>query len=156
MKPVKGICIECEKTCVYLGVEPKEKWLANKSKSLCKYHNDKRKRKDKPTKQYVRKITGELEMFKEIWAERQHYSDVSGEYLGDTLKPHFFAHVLPKGSYGKYRLKKENIILLTEKEHTQLDHAVHEIKDDPKWEFVFRLREDLEIKYNQEMKVRKL
>lgn len=156
MKPTKGICVECEKTCVYLGVEPKEKWLSNKSKSLCEYHNNKRKRKDKPTKQYVRKKTGELEMFKEIWEERQHYSEVSGTYLGEDLDVSFFAHILPKGSYPKYRLRKENIILLTKKEHTQLDHAVQEIKDNPDWEFIFRLREDLERQYNEEMKVKKL
>lgn len=156
MKKSKGFCKDCVERCEYLGIEPKEKWLVNKSKSLCDYHNKKRKQKNKPTKQYVKKATGELEMFKEIWSEREHVSEVSGEYLGEVLKPIFFAHVLPKGSYGKYRLRKENIILLTEKEHVQLDHAVQEIKDNPDWEFVFRLREDLKRQYNEEMKVKKL
>jgi len=156
MKPTKGYCKDCVEQCEYLGVEPKEKWLANKSKGLCKYHNDKRKKKDNPTKNYVRKKTGELDMFQEIWAERQHYSEVSGEYLGETLDVSFFAHILPKGTYGNYRLRKENIILLTKKEHYQLDHAVHEIKDKEEWEFVFRLRKDLKIQYNQEMKVKKI
>lgn len=156
MKPVKGFCKDCVEVSEMLGVKPQEKWLANKSKALCKYHNEKRKKKDKPTKNFIRKKTGELDMFEEIWDERQHVSEVSGEPLGDILDPWFFAHLLPKGSYPAYRLRKENIILLTKKEHTQLDHSVHTIKNDPNWEFVFRLRDDLKIQYNQEMKVKKV
>lgn len=68
-------------------------------------------KKTKPIKRsplkHKRKATGEMEVFKEIWAEREHICQVTGIRLTeDTVH---FSHLLPKGKYPKLRLVKENI-----------------------------------------------
>jgi hypothetical protein len=70
--------------------------------------------KPKPLKS---KSTGQMVVFREIWEERSHVSEVSGEPLGDVLQPIFCSHLLPKGTYKKYRLDKRNIVLKTPDEH---------------------------------------
>lgn len=154
MKPIKGICKECLKEAEELDIQPEEKWIANKSRMLCLYHNEKRKADGKKKRTYKRRVTGEGELFKEIWAEREHRSFVSGVRL-KYFDVSCFAHLIPKGSYPAYRLRKENIILLTPDEHHKFDHASHEIKDDPKWKKVFEMVEELKRKYNEEFKIKK-
>ena len=65
-----------------------------------------------------------LEIFKEIWMEREHVSFVSGR---DILwfSPSCFAHVLPKGEgfFPEYKFRKENIVLVTIEEHGLIDHG---------------------------------
>lgn len=73
-----------------------------------------------------RKPTGELSMFKEIWNERPHISFLTGENLDKYENGFFiscFAHVFSKKAYPELRLDKENIILLTPKEHLLLDQG---------------------------------
>jgi len=72
----------------------------------------------------VRKPTGELDLFREIWNTRQRVSFLSGLPIR-FFDVKNFAHVLPKGQnkFPKYKLKKENIILLTDMEHHLLDHG---------------------------------
>ncbi len=68
----------------------------------------------------MKKSTGELKLFKEIWEEREHKSELSGDPLFEMNNPQWicqFLHILPKGTYPHYRLKKENIILGTVDEH---------------------------------------
>ena len=83
------------------------------------------KSKNKPIKK-----TGELNIFIEIWNEREHISFLSGKYLnyqaGQKFWINCFAHVLPKGKYPLFRLNKDNIILLTPAEHYLLDFGTHE------------------------------
>jgi len=69
----------------------------------------------------VKKPTGELELFKEIWAERIHYCKVTEEYLGSEPKVSFFSHLLPKGAYPAFRLRKDNIWLMTPEIHHEWD-----------------------------------
>lgn len=65
------------------------------------------------------------EMFLWIWESREHVSELTGE---DLLPPshsqwHWqFLHVLPKGSYPKYKLNPDNILLGTPTEHTNQEH----------------------------------
>ncbi len=96
-----------------------------------------------------RRPTGELNLYKEIWDERPHKSEVSGEPI-----PFFhvwcFSHILPKGLYPKYRLNKENIIIKTPKEHYDWGNRRHKLKDDPNWAPVFELYETLKQQYVQE------
>lgn len=56
-------------------------------------------------------------LYKEIWAERPHYSEVSGKYLGKEPMLWMFDHLLEKSKYPHLRLEKDNIILVTFEEH---------------------------------------
>jgi hypothetical protein len=87
----------------------------------------------------------QLDLFKEIWAERPHVSFVSGKpvyFIAWT-----FAHVLSKGAYPAFKLKKENIILLTPEEHYKLDHETHKAKADKSFDKVFELASKLKTEY---------
>lgn len=60
------------------------------------------------------------EMFDWIWENRPHESELTGEPL--LSKKHFkwhwqFLHVLPKGSYPKFKLDPRNIMLALPDEH---------------------------------------
>ncbi len=116
-------------------------------KGYCKHHQYLRTdKKPKPLKQTrikkEYKPTGELALFKEIWAERPHFCFVSGKKL-----PHFdvrlFAHVIPKGNSPNMRLDKNNIVLLTPSNHYLYDHCVHQAKKLPMFDKLFELRQEL-------------
>ena len=83
-------------------------------------------------------------MFREIWEEREHCCEVCGVYL-----PHFdhwsFSHCLSKGAYGKFRLLKENIILMCRQHHIQYDNG--STINDPKFKWVLEKKEKLKQKY---------
>lgn len=57
------------------------------------------------------------EFFLEIWKERPHYSEVSGEYLGESPLSYHFDHLLEKSKYPSLQFEKENIALVTFEEH---------------------------------------
>lgn len=59
-----------------------------------------------------RKPTGELQLFKEIWSEREHKCEVCESFIHEP-SPSNFAHILAKGTYGKFRLLKDNIAILS-------------------------------------------
>ena len=88
------------------------------------------------------------ELFRHVWETRVHRSEVSGQPLGEEMNAWFFAHVLPKGSYGLYKLKPFNITLLTPDEHTLYDHQTHKAKVLPEFQWLFLYREHLTRKYN--------
>lgn len=97
------------------------------------------------------KPTGELEVFREIWDERPHKSEVSGEPLFDIDHHQWinqFSHILPKGKYGRYRLLKRNIKLVTPKEHSDYGEAEYMVRNDERWAWVFELRDKLKQEYN--------
>lgn len=97
---------------------------------------------------YKRKPTGELEVFKSIWSERPHFSQVSGKFLGDDLNVSFFSHILPKSHYKRFRLNKQNIVLKTEEEHFKWENQSWKLKDLPEWQWVFELKQSLKEQYN--------
>lgn len=117
-----GICSKC--TGEFL--------IVNKTFKLCdtcnykrlhkgksKYEVSKEKERSK-AKTYKTKPTGELELFKEIWLERPHKSELSGENLLSPTNLKWinqFLHVLPKSLYPKFRLNKDNILLGLPEEH---------------------------------------
>lgn len=160
MKLKKGICTECKKVCDDLGISAPEKWIVNKSKNLCEYHNktkvipaDNAKRRS-TLKKHFRKPTGEAELFKEIWNDlepEQRVSFVTGFPLPDQheMRSYYFSHVLSKGSRPSLRLVKKNIVLMTLKEHQLWETGKHKIKSDPKlfrvWKKVFDLAEELKL-----------
>ena len=119
----------------------------------CKYHqymrDDLKARKDNvisnsihSSKQKMIKPkkanTGELELFKKIWSERPHVSELSGKEIR-IFDPHSFHHLLTKQAYPEHRLVSDNIVILTRAEH----NAAHSyswqqlIEMDSKWEKLY-------------------
>lgn len=145
IKRKHGICSECGK----------EGLLFRSGPPLCYYHAMQYKKQKYIEKQKtkggkkppVRKRTGEMDVFIEIWNERPRKSEISGEDLGNILKPIFFSHVLSKGAYPSLRLDKRNIVLKTLEEHQLWEFGKHKIKDDPKWKWVFERKEQLKREY---------
>lgn len=129
------------------------------SNCYAKEYNERRKQKmKKGTLVYKakpdssRKETGELKLFLEIWNERPRISEVSGKPLGNVFKVIFFSHICPKGTYPKYRLRKENIVLKTEQEHFDWHNKAKSdlIKEHTGWQRIFDLKEELAQKYRDE------
>ena len=67
------------------------------------------------------KKRSDKDFFMEIWNERPHKSEVSGEPLGDEPLAHFFSHVCGKGAHPSIRYEKRNIMLMTLDEHHTWD-----------------------------------
>ena len=89
------------------------------------------------------KIETMRNLFLEIWKERKHYSEVSGEYLGSEPLSTFFHHILPKSKYPELEYDKSNIILLSLLEHESVENDMY------RFEEVNRRRIELLNKINQ-------
>ena len=89
------------------------------------------------------KIETMRNFFLEIWKEREHYSEVSGDYLGKEPLSTFFHHILPKEKYPAEAYDKSNIILLTLDEHTNVEADMYRYAE------VNKRREQLLNKINQ-------
>lgn len=89
------------------------------------------------------KIETMRNFFLEIWKERKHYSEISGDYLGSEALSTFFHHILPKEKYPDEAYNKSNIILLTLDEHTNVEADMY------RYEEVNRRRIELLNKINQ-------
>jgi hypothetical protein len=99
-------------------------------------------------------------MFLEIWEERPHKSFVSGKnldvYRRGTFFVNLFAHVLGKGAFPRYKLNKENIVLLTPQEHHLLDAGTKDQREryaeqnNCSWEKLYELKEKLKQQYYNE------
>lgn len=100
--------------------------------------------KRSPLKKKAKEPTGEKEVFLQIWNERPHVSQVSGDPLGEEPNVWFFAHLLGKKAYPKFRLKKQAIYLMTPDEHYEYDHGSPEGSE---WDKVFELKDQLKIEY---------
>ena len=120
------------------------------ARGKCRIH-DKGKPKSKP-----KKATGEKIVFEMIYEERPHISFISGLHV-DCIA-HNFAHVLSKGSYPKFRLRKDNIVFLTPEEHHLYDFGTEEdrvryvdrMKEDGidvDWDKLYSLRDKLKLEY---------
>jgi hypothetical protein len=106
---------------------------------------------------FAPKPTGELVMFEIIWNSRMRVSYLSGKSLEHYYRTDFwinlFAHVLAKGRYPKFRLKMENVILLTPEEHFMFDQGYKELRDKYAkengcdWQKVYDLEEKLRKEY---------
>jgi hypothetical protein len=102
-------------------------------------------KKEKKHFKSKRKPTGELELYNQIWRDRPHISQFSGEKLIE-MNVCFFLHVLPKSNYPKFRLYKPNIWLGTFDEHYIQTNLPRE-----KWIPSFRVQwEELETKLKSE------
>lgn len=68
------------------------------------------------------KKKGELELFKQIWRDRPHKSQVSGAPISE-FSPVIFSHILSKGAYPGFRLYRKNIWIITPGEHYMWEHG---------------------------------
>lgn len=143
----KKICAGCGKeTYIY-------------AKHLCPYCYQKSKIRTHTTGRLTmkRKVTGEGEMFEDIWATRvPHVSAVSNkpisEYEYRTRK--CFAHVIPKKGYPKFRLNPENIEYLTWSEHTFWDNRTEDelkvrIARGEDWAYMIKRESDIKALYQE-------
>jgi hypothetical protein len=68
------------------------------------------------------KFKTQSEMFNYIWDTRPHYSELSDKELlqPNAINWHWqFLHVLPKGSYPKWKFESDNILLALPDEHAR-------------------------------------
>ncbi len=81
-----------------------------------------------PQKKYVykRKKTGEADLFKTIWDQREHKCTNCQIGLGDEMNVFYFAHIVPKGREPSLRLDSNNIRLLCKLCHITFDHGTKE------------------------------
>lgn len=66
------------------------------------------------------------DLFMEIWRERPHVSEVSGEVIFSPPSSANFHHILHKEIYKELMYCKENIIILTIDEHTNCHNGIIE------------------------------
>ncbi len=126
------------------------------SKKKCKYCSQRATRGDFCWKHAPKKKTGEANVFEQIWGERPHFSQISGERLlekgekfdsaGKDLWYSQFSHILTKGAYGKLRKDKRNIILKTCDEHRIWEFETHKCTG-AKWAWVHELKQELKERY---------
>lgn len=82
------------------------------------------------------------QFFIEQWNTRPNYSEISGEYLGNSYSSIYLHHILPKSKYSEACFDEENIVFLTADEHASIELDMY------KYEKVNKKRELLKIKYN--------
>lgn len=127
-----GLCQECASRASY---EANKRGLASKPSSAAKSE-----RKYAKSTVWRRKTTGEAEMFRKIWDERPHVSQISGKKLldhGHRFWYSQFAHIVSKGARPEMRLDPDNIVLMTFEEHFTWDNHRHLLKDKEEWRWLF-------------------
>lgn len=100
------------------------------------------------------KSTKELALFKQIYKERGGKSEISGVPLMPPGTPRFhcqFAHILSKGAFPNFRLLKENVVLMTEREHQIYDFEGTEGRTEYDW--VNEKKEELKSRYFSQRKL---
>jgi hypothetical protein len=88
------------------------------------------------------------EFFLEIWMERPHVSEVSGNPLGHEPLTFHFSHVLSKGAEPAAKFDKENIMLMTLEEHQTWENFKATIRNNPRWDHVLQRAVEMKRKYN--------
>lgn len=103
--------------------------------------------KNKDPKTGFKKPTGELQMFKEVFKERGGKCQVTGRVI--EFHPMSFLHILSKGAYPAFRLKKENIYMVIPDIHDLYDNAskLHLLSKYPKAEIIYHKKDELKIEY---------
>lgn len=83
-----------------------------------------------------------LLFFQELWKKRRHYSEVSGEFLGNQFSTIYQHHILGKKKYPEASFDEENIVFLTAQEHSSVELNKN------KYEEINKRRIILNKKYN--------
>lgn len=137
----KKICDGCQKE-TYIFSRGRCQACAKASYSRPKQSGAKTKFSGNPKRN--NKKTGEIIIFREIWEERPHKCEVCSVYL--PVFDHWnYAHCLSKGSHGKFRLNKDNIILMCRKCHSQYDNG--SVVNDKSFKWVLEKKEKLKQQY---------
>lgn len=74
--------------------------------------------------------------------KREHYSEVSGEFLGNNFSTIYLHHIMSKSKYPELAFKEDNICFLTANEHASVEMNMY------KYEYINKRRELLKLKYN--------
>lgn len=138
-----GCCSVCKQERLIVKRKP--------SGDLCIGCNKKRLSSVSPPKKTppkTRKATGEKVLFEVISKTRPHVSFITKRPLSGEPKTWWFAHVLPKSTYPKFRLYDKNIVLLTAEQHRDWDFGGRaELIMDPRWDKMFSLEAELKEEY---------
>ena len=99
----------------------------------------------------------EAEIFEKIWNERERISFVTGKPLSDrnNARAWYFSHVLPKGKakFPMFKYYAKNIVLKEFKEHEQWEYHQKDLADNPLWNHVFELKQELLEEYSEHLKL---
>lgn len=79
--------------------------------------------------------------FLEIWNERPHKSEISNVKLYDPISSVYFHHILNRKKYPEAEYDKDNIILVTLDEHTNVENDMY------RYDEINKRREQLKTKY---------
>lgn len=105
------------------------------------------------------KVTGRMALYREIWRERPHKSEISGEPLIENMQHPLwrnqFLHILPHGKFKNFEFRKDNVILGTHQEHTRQTTDPGSCKADPKWDGFWARYAALFDEYERDMKANK-
>ena len=95
----------------------------------------------------LKRPTGQLSLFKEIFIAQKGKCMITGEEI--PFHPNCFMHLLSKGAYPKFKLYKPNIWLVLEEIHYLYDNSSIEILLDqyPAAKIIYEKKEDLKILY---------
>ena len=106
-----------------------------------------------------------IDVFREIWATREHRSEISDSPLlpyGHPMWHWQMSHILCRSTYPRLKLSVENIILVTWEEHLAYEHWTERSKKRSmyilhaeKWEQLFARKQELKERYHQENKILK-
>ena len=94
------------------------------------------------------KFKNQAELFRYIWDNRPHVSEISGKPLFNKNHPqHYwqYAHILAKGCYKGYALEERNIMLMLPEEHEKQE--TYEIFQEKKQELKEAYYRDENIKH---------
>lgn len=105
---------------------------------------------DRVSKGLKRSPTGELELFKRLYEERNQTCQLTGKWIAFDVN--CFAHILGKGSHGKFRLNPDNILMVDKRIHQLYDHEGRDklLAEFPEAEVIYELKEKLRWKYYNE------
>lgn len=59
--------------------------------------------------------------FQELWESEPHYSEISGDWLGNENSSIYWHHLYPKNKYPQYEFDRDNIVRLTASEHQECE-----------------------------------
>lgn len=147
-KPHYGTCNVS--TCKH----PENALIAVSSGACQRCNYDKKQAKNKAAGKktgqykYVKKATGEAEVFENISAEREWVCFVTGTRM-NSLTPTSFMHVLPKALNKNplFKLYPKNIVLALDEIHHRWDHTPRSTLTEPYWQKLFDLEAELKLEY---------
>ena len=92
--------------------------------------------------------TGELVFFQGLWLIRKHKCTVCGENL-PIFSVYYMSHILPKSTYGKFRLYDKNVDIMCGICHPLWEHHQKDIKNKSQWRWVFIKKKQLKQEYKE-------